>query len=221
MKIINQTLWDTAHLKAILQKAAEIELEPAKRKVLRVTISYTRGAHSSGCAYVGGRHATVRIRHPFSRSRRARAYRWVSRDDPRPGVETRMVAYADTGDEVIEKRVRDDAPMSDEERQRLVLRFASVAVHEFAHIRGQHHDTMSAKYKWHGNWAEYVAWAKDMPLAVKAPKAITKPSVDAKLAHVLKMKALAETRVKRATTILRKWKQRERYYAKAAQKAQS
>src|SRR6185436_17871046 len=72
MKIINQTIWRTDQLKAILQTAAEIELEPAKRKRLIVTVSYTRGGHSSGCAWIGGRHATVRIRHPYSRSWKAK-----------------------------------------------------------------------------------------------------------------------------------------------------
>ena len=109
--------------------------------------------------------------------------------------------------------------MTPEVKQELVVRFASVAVHEFAHIRGADHQTMSAKYKWHGNWREYVQWADGMPLDVKPVKTIIKPTLDAKLDHVLKMKAKALTRVKRATTLLNKWKQRERYYLKAAQKA--
>ena len=183
MKIINRTIWRTDHLKAILQKAAEIELEPAKRKVLVVTVSYTRGHYSSGCAYLGGRHATVRIQHPESRSRRIAA-------QPSP-----------------------------EQKQELVIHFASVAAHEFAHIRGADHQTMSAKYKWTGSWREYVAWAADMSLEPKPAKAIIKPSIDAKLDHVLAMKAKAVTRVKRATTLLNKWKAKERYYLKAAQKA--
>lgn len=186
MKLVNQTIWNTAHLRAILQKAAEIELEPAQRKRLHVTVSYTRGAHSSGCAYIGGRHAWVRIRHPYSTARRA----------------------ACVGDVALL-------------REELVLHFASVAGHEFAHIRGMNHQNMPSKYKWSGNWREYVQWAKAMPLEPQAKPVTVKPTADDKLAHVLKMKALAETRVKRATTILRKWKQKERYYQKAAQKAQS
>lgn len=194
MTITNKTLWNTAHLKAILQQAAEIELEVGKRKRVRVTVEYTRGHDSSGCAYIGGTQATVRIRHPQSRA-------WFRSE--------------------VVNGVRVPRPINPTELEDLKLRFASVAAHEFAHLRGQGHDTMSAKYKWHGNWREYVSWAAAMPLAVKAPKsAKAKPTVEAKLAHVLKMKAQAETRVKRATTILRKWKARERYYAKAAQKAQ-
>jgi hypothetical protein len=180
MKITNKTVWRTDHLKAILQVAAERELEPAKRKVLRVTVSYTRGAHSSGCAYVGGRHATVRIRHPFTTAR---------------------------------GRVPLDAAGHDE----LLHRFASVAVHEFAHIRGMQHATMPANYKWHGRWREYVSWVQGMPLEVKAPKVVAKPTPSDKLAQVLVMKRIAETRLKRAQTLLKKWKAKERYYRKAAQ----
>lgn len=182
MKVINETVWRTDQLRAILQLAAERELEPAKRKRLVVRVCYTRGGHSSGCAWVGGRHATVRIKHPESRART-----WQGQDQ--------AAAVAET-----------------------VVRFASVAVHEFAHIRGMHHDTMPANYKWHGRWRDYVAWAVGMPLEPKPAKVKAKPTVDDKLAHVLRMKRLAETRLKRAQTILRKWRQRERYYLKAAQR---
>lgn len=184
MKIINRTIWNTAHLKAILQRAAEQELEPGKRAQLVVTIEYTRGGYSSGCAYVGGRHATVRVRHPESRSAR-----------------------------------RGRGPLDAEQHDELLHRIASVAVHEFAHIRGMQHAQMPAYYSWRGGWREYVKWVEGMPLDVQAPKVSAKPSADDKLAHVLKMKARAETRVKRATTILKRWRARERYYLKAAQRA--
>jgi hypothetical protein len=178
MKVRNETVYRTDHLKAILQKAAEQELEPDKRKQLIVTVSYTRGAHSSGCAYIKGRHATVRIQHPQTRSRR-----WKAATTPE-----------------------------------LALHFASVAVHEFAHIRGMRHAGMPNYYRWSGKWREYVAWAADFPLTVKEEPMRPTVTVTDKLTHVLAMKARAEARVKRATTILRKWKMKERYYVKAAQK---
>ena len=212
MKVINQTAWRTDLLRGILQRAAEIELEPSKRKKLVVTVTYTRTGDSSGCAYLGGRHATVRIHHP--RSRRAR-YLHVPFDDPRPDCGTWRNPDGTSG-----KVVRDTTPfaLSDARKREIVLKFASVASHEFAHLRGMDHDTMPANYKWHGRWREYVTWAADMPIEEQPPVVKVRKSVDDKLAHVLKMKALAETRVKRATTILKKWKQRERYYLKAAQK---
>ena len=180
MKIVNKTRWKTAHLKAILQRAAEQELEPVKRKALHVTVSYTRGAHSSGCAYIKGRYATVRIRHPYSRS-------WRAKHDKASAEQTRE----------------------------LVLHFASVAVHEFAHIRGMDHQNMPANYKWSGRWREYVAWAAAMPLEVQPVKTKAKVPVDAKLEHARKMLKLAATRVKRAQTIAKKWKAKERYYLRA------
>ncbi len=187
MRIHNKTLWRTDHLKAILQRVAERELEPVKRKQLIVTVSYTRGAQSSGCAYIGGRHATVRIRHPFSR---ARIYKY-SPQALTPG-----------------------------QHAELLLHVASVAAHEFAHIRGMDHATMPANYKWSGRWRDYVSWVNGMPLEVKPTKVLAKPTADDKLAHVLTMKARAETRVRRATTILKRWKARERYYLKAAHRAE-
>ena len=178
MKIINRTVWRTDHLKAILQKAAEIELEPAKRKAMVVTVMYTRGGLSSGCAYLGGRHATVRIRHPFSRTTR-----------------------------------RIGGPLSPEMLTDLKLAFASVAAHELAHARGMTHEQMPKYYKWAGgSWREYVAWAANLPLDVKVSKVTAKPALDDKLAHVQRMLKVAETRVKRAQTIAKKWKQKERYY---------
>lgn len=214
MKVINKTVWRTDHLKAILQKAAALELEPAKRKNVVVTVSYTRGGSSSGCAYLHGRHATVRIRHPHSRAWRHTRGLQVPDSDPRPSIGRWKNPDGTEG-----KIVRDTTPrpLTPESTAELVQRFASVAVHEFAHIRGMDHAGMPNYYKWHGKWREYVAWSVGMPLEVVAPKASVKPTPSDKLAHVLKMKALAETRVKRATTILRKWKQKERYYAKAAQ----
>jgi hypothetical protein len=214
MKIRNRTLWRTDHLRAILQRAAEQELEPAQRKVAVVTVVYTRGVMSSGCAFLGGRHATIRIRHPSSRRTR-----WVQvpLDDPRPGHGGTWKDGVQVSKTVADRSPR---PLTDGQRRELVLRVASVAVHEFAHLRGMRHEQMPACYKWSGRWREYVAWAADLPLDVQPPAVRVKPSVADKLAHVLRMKAVAETRVKRATTILRKWKQRERYYRQAAQRAE-
>lgn len=68
MKVINETVYETRDLKAIFQKAAEMELEPAARKRLRVKVVYSRGRHS-GCAWLNSSRATVRVPHPYSRAR--------------------------------------------------------------------------------------------------------------------------------------------------------
>jgi len=208
MKIINQTIWNTAHLRAILQHAAEVELEPKKRKDLIVTVCYTRGGHSSGCAFIGGRHATIRIRHPFSRAAR---YLQVDHDDPRTAVS--IWSNADDSGKVVKDTT--PQPLDAAEHAELLLHFASVAVHEFAHIRGMHHLTMPSYYKWHGDWRPYVQWAIGFPLAVQVAKGRTTPTVEDKLAHATQMLKAAETRAKRATTLVKKWKTKTRYYERA------
>lgn len=214
MKVINKTVWRTDQLRAILQRAAEQELEPAKRKTLVVTVEYTRGGYSSGCAYLGGRHATVRIRHP--KSRRARWIQ-VQHDDPRRSHGGWNDGKGNSG-----KIVRDDTPkvLTETEQKEMLLALASVAVHEFAHIRGMDHAGMPNYYKWHGKtWRDYVQWATDFPLEEQAKPVKARPTANDKLAHVLKMQGLAETRLRRAQTILKKWKAKARYYQKAAQRA--
>ena len=107
-------------------------------------------------------------------------------------------------------------PVSLEGAGMLQMRFASVACHEFAHNRGMRHRQMPKYYGWGPTWKEYVAWAAEMPLEQKPTKAPPAPSeiVDAKLAHVIKMRERAETRLKRSKTILKKWTVKERYYEK-------
>lgn len=66
MKIINQTHYVTADLRAILLRAADLALKEDKRKHVVVTVVYGRATGSSGCATIGGYHARIRIskRHP-------------------------------------------------------------------------------------------------------------------------------------------------------------
>lgn len=62
MKIQNRTHWNTKQIRAIVQRCAEMELEPAQRKTLTVVVSYRRrGGGSSGCAYIKGRWAKIRV----------------------------------------------------------------------------------------------------------------------------------------------------------------
>jgi len=61
VKIINKTHFETRDLRAIFQKAAEIELEPEHRKRLKVYVVYSRGGGMSGCAYIKSNWSKVRI----------------------------------------------------------------------------------------------------------------------------------------------------------------
>lgn len=248
MKITNGTHWRTDHLKAILQRAAEQELEPAKRKAVIVTVSYSaRHGSSSGCASIGGRHMTMRLpKGPSVPKQKPVAIdtptwarergdtdrfwiRWVpvtwKAGDPLPRTGSYIInpTRAEHDAELIKVQAAHDAAMRATQpgtpeytawRRHVVLSFAHTACHEFAHLRGMHHRQMPRKYTWDAGWQAYVAWANDMPLDVTPAKVKARPDVDAKLAHVVTMRRLAETRAKRAQTLLRKWRTKERYYLK-------
>jgi hypothetical protein len=170
MKVINETDWRTADLKAILQRAAEQEFDDgARRKKLKVRVCYTRNGGCSGYAYYKSNYSVVRIARP------------------------------------------DRLPTAPE-LTNLKLQFASVACHEFAHNRGMKHSGMPGYYKWSGQWQDYVRWAQEMelrPKLVKAPPS-TDQKLAAKLEHVATMLKRAETRQRRAATLLKKWKRRHR-----------
>ena len=209
MRIINKTHWRTDHLRAILRKAAEIELEPTQRKRLTVEVTYTgtRRGGSSGCAFVGGTWARVRI--PKGPEQPHRKWSEALKE---PTINTATKAS-------VETYLAKFTPERAEAGLRYnVLAFASVACHEFAHIRGMQHRQMPSYYTWAGAWKDYVAWAKDMPLDVTPPKVTQARTpadrTSATLAHVLKMETRAKTRAKRATTILKKWSTKRHYYAR-------
>jgi hypothetical protein len=188
MRVINQTVWRTDHLRAILQRCARQEFDDgSRRKKLIVTVEYTRKGGSSGCAWIGGSRATVRIATPKAV---AAGLRFGSR-----------LKVMFDGDYMAF----------------LKCSFASVACHEFAHCRGMEHRGMPKHYKWASeSWKAYVAWAEEMPLDQKAAQVAPTPAavVNAKLAHVIRMRERAERRLKRYRNIVRKWTAKERYYEK-------
>lgn len=209
MKVVNKTSWRTDQLKAILQRCAEQEFDDGKRrKNLVVTVEYTRNGGCSGFAWYHSNHSVVRIANP------TKAVTWVptTKEYAEASIEFRTVVNDDVTTYLVPRREGGSPNGS----SLLKLEFAHVACHEFAHNRGMKHGQMPGYYRWSGNWKPYVAWAADMPLDVKPVKVKAKPSVDTKLAHVMKMRTLAETRSKRAATILRKWKTKERYYERRA-----
>ena len=192
MRVINKTVWRTDQLKAILQRCAKQEFDDgSRRKRLVITVEYTRRGGCSGYAWYHSNHSVVRIANP------TRVTKWYRASG----------GASDFG--------QDFAPGS-QYMTNLTMEFASVACHEFAHNRGMKHRGMPKYYGWGPTWKQYVAWAAEMPLEQKATKAPAAKSeiVQGKLDHVIKMRERAETRMKRAKTILQKWTVKERYYEK-------
>lgn len=208
MKIINKTVWRTDHLKAVLQRCAEMELEPAKRRRMVVTIVYSGKRHdgSSGCAFVGGTRALIRIpkgpRQPDKRF--VNHYRKCDSDPEyqHPEKGNLLARYLARFDEA-------------ESMRNIKLAFASVACHEFAHSRGMRHTQMPKQYTWADGWKDYVAWAADMPLEVQIVERKAADVQQQRYARVLNLKSAWETKLKRAQTALKKLRARERYYERA------
>lgn len=94
------------------------------------------------------------------------------------------------------------------------VEFAWLCAHEFAHVRGQRHRTMNRNVMYFTNKAhEMYEWAREFPIHRVEPKTKTREEKrDAKLLHAQRMLARAETRAKRAATLLRKWRQKVKYY---------
>jgi hypothetical protein len=98
--------------------------------------------------------------------------------------------------------------------------FAMVVAHEFAHSRGLHHRdvAMFGNPRYH-RVAEHTnriyAWAAEMPIEKKQVEKISYAElIDKRYKHVLSMTARAQSRAKRAQTILKKWTAKRRYYEK-------
>jgi hypothetical protein len=91
---------------------------------------------------------------------------------------------------------------------------AFVIAHELAHVRGMRHRLMrgSVLYDRVPGMREHYAWAEAMPLEKRPekPKAVVAP--DAKLNHARAMLAVNESKLKRYTTLVKKWRKRVQYY---------
>lgn len=92
-----------------------------------------------------------------------------------------------------------------------VERVAKVAVHEAMHLAGARHKDMTEEQRY---CRSPVPWAADLQLRIKeAPAAVPREERLAaargdRLEHAQRMLAKAQTRLKRAATIEKKWKRR-------------
>ncbi len=64
MKIVNETHWRTDHLRAFIQRVAEVELDGPARKALKVTVTYNRAkdkGYVTGCAFLRSNIARLMV----------------------------------------------------------------------------------------------------------------------------------------------------------------
>jgi hypothetical protein len=95
---------------------------------------------------------------------------------------------------------------------------ALVIAHELAHARGMHHRSMTGdpRYSRTPRTKEIYSWAESMPLEVREAPKKAKPGPDAKLQHAEKMLQINECKLKRYTTICKKWRFRVKYFTRKA-----
>lgn len=91
---------------------------------------------------------------------------------------------------------------------------AMVIAHELAHVRGMRHPSMKGdpRYDRRDRTGEIYSWALALPLEVREPRQKAKPGPDRKLEHAEAMLAINERKLKRFTTICKKWRVKVRYY---------
>lgn len=91
--------------------------------------------------------------------------------------------------------------------------YALTIAHEMAHCRGLRHSEMrSSRYHWVEGWQARYAYANDYPMETQAKASVEKPDDTAKHQHALAMMAAWRTKAKAATTRLKKWSAKARYY---------
>jgi len=91
---------------------------------------------------------------------------------------------------------------------------AFVLAHELAHTRGMHHRSMTGdpKYRRLPRTREIYGWAAGLPLEPQEQKTKKRPTNDHKLERARGMLKKHEIKLKRQTTIVRKWRLRVQYY---------
>jgi len=91
---------------------------------------------------------------------------------------------------------------------------AHVMAHELCHAKGWKHKDFSGVARWNrvGNWREIYAWAEAMPLEPQPIKRKPRPTAEAKIDHCRSMIARWTSKQKRATTGVKAWTRRLKYY---------
>ena len=100
------------------------------------------------------------------------------------------------------------------------LKFAMVAAHEMAHLRGLNHGAVMqcARYSWKHDYRSFYAWVSEYSVAFQKPvqeRPKAKNEVlSGKLGHAQKMLDKNLTKLKRTEVLVKKWKTKVKYYEK-------
>lgn len=93
-----------------------------------------------------------------------------------------------------------------------LIDFASVVAHELAHARGMRHAEMRGSPRYYRvlGMRSLYEWAEAMPMRRAEPKRKAKPTTETVLALARRREREWTTRLRRATTLQRKWRKRVR-----------
>lgn len=201
MKIENKTRWRTEDIRAIV--AASLKERGVPSTGLRVTVVCARGQRISGLANIG------RMRQSVDRSG----------IDESGHVAPKLVKRMRYGTYMTLRLPNalpgDEAMAHDLGGPTLRERFARVVEHEVAHLQGLDHSAMGEKLCY---CSQETPWLGELPLRAEAPAETATPQAAFadKEAHARAMLKRSLTRLKRATSIAKRWQRRVNYYGKKA-----
>lgn len=193
MKIENKTRWATEDLRALISACLKARGVPSKG--LRVTVVPARKGRLSGFANIGRMRQAVDWSSPMKKLVKRMHYGTYM---------TLRLPNAQPGDEGMAHSLGGPT---------LRERFARVVEHEVAHLQGLDHTAMGEKLYY---CKQETPWLGELPLRaaeVEAP-AEPKAAFADKEQHARAMLAKALTRLKRATSIAKRWQRRVNYYGK-------
>ena len=196
MKLVNNTRYDTAHLRAFVSRIAKLELPPQIRFRLRVTCLPSR-KYFGGTAYI--RTAQIKLHIPPR-----------NRDDDMGHKDDRLKLAALIAHEMAHLRTKASG-RAEELWMRSCGRY------------GCHEQRMTDKAV--AERLQRYAWALMMPLERAAEKQAEPIAPDAKAAakleHVELLQRRWEAKAKRAATAIKKYKRKAAYYRKKLASAAS
>lgn len=192
LNLVNKTSWDGRALRMLCLRAIK---NKGSHKYHRIEVVYSKNGGHSGLASVYGSWIIMRVPKPHQR--------YITNDDRQIRFHIRKYKQDDPSIIKIKESIkpRDVTMLFDNKI------FCQVLEHELDHNLGLKHKDMGAWYNFN------VDYCKDIFVAplFKTPKPVVN-HVEKRHQRALMNLKTAQTRHKRATTLLKKWERKVKYY---------